>query len=139
NSWTQRANIPVRREGAVAFTIGTKAYIGTGMDTVALRDFWEWNQPTNTWTQKQNFLSTARTEACGFSIGTKGYIGTGNDGQNKYDFYEYDPGSNAWTQKADFTQPGRNSCIGFSLNGKGYMGSRYKSGVVYQTLYEYDP
>jgi|ERR1051325_240982 hypothetical protein len=139
NSWTQKANIPVRRQGAVSFVIGTNAYVGTGDDTTKLRDFWKWDQTTNTWTQKQNFLSTARTEACGFSIGAKGYIGTGNDGSNKYDFYEYDTTTNAWTQKADFSQPGRNSCIGFSFGGKGYMGSGYKSGTVFTNIYEYDP
>ena len=139
NSWTQKANIPLKREGAVAFTIGTKAYIGTGQDSVKLRDFWMWNQTNNTWTQKQNFLSTARSEAAGFSIGAKGYIGTGNDGTNRYDFYEYDTLTNVWTQKADFTQPGRNSCIGFSFNGMGYMGSGYKSGTVYTQIYQYSP
>lgn len=139
NSWTQRANIPVRRQGAVAFTIGTKGYIGTGQDTTNLRDFWEWDQPTNVWTQKQNFLSTARTEASGFSAGGKGYIGMGNDNANKYDLYEYNPSTNAWTLKAYHPLTGRNGCIGFAINGMGYIASGYASGNVYKQIYEYNP
>jgi len=53
---------------AVGFSIGAKGYIGTGQDSTNnyKQDFWEWNQPTNGWTQKLNFGGTGRSVAVVF-------------------------------------------------------------------------
>ncbi len=87
NSWTQKASLPITpsRYGAVGFSIGTKGYIGIGGKSgfnsdPYYKDFWEWDQATNIWTQKADFPGNARVAAVGFSIGNKGYIGTGYDG-----------------------------------------------------------
>jgi hypothetical protein len=45
-----------------------------------MKDFWEYDPATNTWTQKADFGGTARYSAVGFSIADKGYLGTGTDG-----------------------------------------------------------
>ena len=46
----------VARSGAVAFTIGDKAYVGTGYDgTYWLKDFWEYDPLLNNWTRKADF------------------------------------------------------------------------------------
>lgn len=112
------------RTDAVAFSIGTKGYVGTGHDgTSNKKDFWEFDPATNTWTQKADFGGTARTSAVGFSINTKGYIGTGLDGAYKSDFWEYDPSTNAWTQKAGLPASGRVDAVGFSIGGNGYIGT----------------
>lgn len=85
------------REGAVGFSIGNKGYIGTGGDGINYsKEFWEWDQTTNAWTQKANFEGNAREGALGFSIGNKGYIGIGlgsNSGTlySLNDFWEYNP------------------------------------------------
>src|SRR5947207_1360240 len=105
NIWTQKANFGgAARYWAVGFSIGTKGYIGTGLDnTVYKKDFWEWDQATNTWTQKADFGGTARPQAVAFSIGTKGYVGTGADALgNVKDFWEWNQTTNTWTKKADF-------------------------------------
>jgi hypothetical protein len=128
-TWTQKANIGgTARSGAVGFSIGNKAYIGTGdMGSTgsAMRDFWEWDQSTNVWTQKSDFGGSVRSYAVGFSIGTKGYIGTGQDNYPNpmVDFLEYDPSSNTWIQKADFGGTPRGSAVGFSIGTKGYIGT----------------
>src|SRR5438876_119434 len=80
NTWSQKTNFGgIARDGSVGFSIGTKGYIGIGNyyngTFVRCIDFWEYDQGSNTWTQKANFGGTARLEATGFSIGTKGYIG----------------------------------------------------------------
>src|ERR1700733_701431 len=90
NIWIQKQNLTgMARNGAVAFSIGTKGYVGTGDDgstSAASKDFWEWDQATNTWSQKANAGSGIRHGAVGFSIGTKGYIGVGDSaGVNKKD------------------------------------------------------
>jgi hypothetical protein len=42
----------------------------------------------DSWTQKDDFGGTVRSNAVGFSIGGKGYIGTGSDGSFCKDFWE---------------------------------------------------
>ncbi|HEY4798556.1 MAG TPA: hypothetical protein VII99_05705, partial [Bacteroidia bacterium] len=40
-TWTQRANFGgTKRSRAVSFSIGTKGYIGTGVDPIYKKDFW---------------------------------------------------------------------------------------------------
>ena len=50
------------RYGAVGFSIGSKGFIGTGVDFFGnyYNDFWEYNPATNTWTQKANFGGISR-------------------------------------------------------------------------------
>src|SRR5258708_33661912 len=105
-TWIQKANFGgTARNSAVSFSIGTKGYIGTGYTGFSgtgtnKKDFWEWDQATNTWTQKADFGGGFREAAVGFSIGTKGYIGTGgNFGTYNNDFWEWDQATNVWTKK----------------------------------------
>ncbi|TAL57846.1 MAG: T9SS type A sorting domain-containing protein [Bacteroidetes bacterium] len=90
-----------------------------------LKDFWEWNQASNTWTQKTNFGGVARHLAVGFSIGNKGYIGTGDSGPgcddaNKVensDFWEYTPDSTGCAATAIISSdpsPSTTLCVGQS-------------------------
>ena len=148
NAWTQKADFSsTARNGAVAFSIGTKGYIGTGYDGIAptgyTKDFWQYDPGNNTWTQKADFGGTKRSNAMGFSIGSKGYIGTGYDGnpfnQVTKDFWEYDPGTNIWTQKADFGGTARYSLVGFSIGTKGYAGTGQDGSASKKDFWEYDP
>ena len=143
NNWVQKTNFGgTGRAFAVAFSIGSKGYIGTGYDeTLTFRkDFWEFNPATNAWTQKADFGGTARYSAVGFSIGSKGYIGTGRDGVGlRKDFWEYDPTGNNWVQKADFGGAGRSEAVGFSIASKGYIGTGTTPGTGEKAFWEYDP
>src|SRR5438876_9135229 len=79
NIWIQKASFGgIARMGAVAFSIGTKGYIGTGGDFYGIyyTDFWEYDPSTDAWTQKADFPGTARYRAIGFSTDSNGYIGT---------------------------------------------------------------
>ena len=138
--WTYKTAISVTRGGAVAFSIGTKGYIGTG---AYLTDFWEWDQPTNVWTQKTDFAGAGRTGAVGFSIGSMGYIGTGfsSSGGNVYnnDLWEYDPAANTWKKKQDIPAAGRDYAVGFSIGTKGFIGTGAdKDGKPLSDFWEYD-
>lgn len=145
--WTQKANFSgTQRLSAVGFSIGTKGYIGTGMDNTYgnTKDFWEYNPYNNTWTQKANFGGVARCRAVGFSIGSKGYIGTGSYYSGGYnycnDFWEYDPATNMWTQKANFGGTARWGAVGFSIGTKGYIGTgEIQGGAKSDDFWEYDP
>ncbi len=140
NVWMQKADQLGIRYGAVAFSIGSKGYVGTGRDAARKKDFWEYDPATNVWTQKADFGGTARYYAAGFSINGKGYIGTGRDvSGKKNDFWEYDPSTNTWTQKANFGGTARDYAVGFSIGSKGYIGTGSNGTVSYKDFWEYDP
>jgi photosystem II stability/assembly factor-like uncharacterized protein len=151
NTWSQKANVAgSTRQGAIAFSIGSKGYVGTGAAVIGrdvntnlvysnLKDFWEYDPATNTWTQKADFGGTARNSAVGFSIGSKGYVGTGSDGVSRKDFWEYDPSANSWLQKADFGGTSRYSAVGFNIGSIGYIGTGFATDGIKKDFWEYDP
>lgn len=125
SQWVQKASIPTPgRFAGIGFSIGTKGYVGTGVNSAAnyLNDLWEWDPTTNTWTQKAALPTTQRAYAVGFSIGNKGYIATGFYTTAFNDLWEYDQPSNSWTQKANFPGGPMSGAEGFSIGTKGYVG-----------------
>lgn len=119
--------------------------MGTGQvnDAQSFKDFWEYVQATNVWTQKADFGGTARFEAAGFSIGNKGYVGTGRDLMNNAykDFWEYNPATNSWTQKAPFGGAARHAATGISIGNRGYIGtggSYFQANASYKDFWKYD-
>ena len=146
NAWVQKASFSLSTGNTVAFSIGNKGYIGTGIiNGNPVNDFWEYDPSTNVWTQKASFGGAGRGDAVGFSIGNKGYIGTGSSTVEYKDFWQYDPSLNQWTQKADFGGLARHNAVGFSIGGKGYIGTGTKFNNVqfqvlpYNDFWEYDP
>ena len=75
------------RNAAVAAALGSKIYVGTGLDGANKKDWWEYDPSTDLWTQKTDFGGTARFVAVAASLGSKIYVGTGNDGANKKDWW----------------------------------------------------
>jgi len=149
-TWTQKANLPgLGKNCPAGFSIGTKAYIGTGQElfTGLTNDFWEYDSELDTWTQKANVPGPKRWAACGFSIGNKGYCGLGISNDSIYaclnDFYEYDPNTDTWTQLADFPGGTRALPVTFTIGQKGYVATGLMSftyPMPYAAdLWEYDP
>jgi N-acetylneuraminic acid mutarotase len=129
------------RSDAVVFTIGNKAYVGTGYNgSDRLNDFWEYDPQLNNWTRKADFPGVARTGAVAFATNTKGYVGTGYDGNgNKLkDFWAYDPNTDKWDSISSFMGSARYGAVAFSINNKGYVGTGY-DGNYLKDLWEYDP
>jgi len=145
-SWTQKADFSdIGRYSVFAFSIGSKAYVGTGSHLVNpyifyRSDFWEYDSNTDTWTQKADFPGGVREAAVSFTIGSKGYVGTGSqDSNNKNDFWEYDPNSDTWTQKGDFPGGERVGSVGFSIGLKGYLGTGFNNNEDKNDFWEYEP
>ena len=124
NNWTQKASLPTTpgRGSAVGFSIGTKGYVGLGIQgsirwgiaAEYFSDFWEWDQATDVWTRKADFAGNQRAGAVGFSIGNKGYIGTGSNGTSfSNEFWEWDQATDIWTKKADFGRRSTSLCCRF--------------------------
>jgi N-acetylneuraminic acid mutarotase len=114
-------------------SINNKGYVGTGYDSKYLKDFWQYDPDTDTWTQKTSIGGSKREDAACFVINGKGYLVTGYDNGYQDDLWEYNPASDAWTEKREITNIsdesyddnyttiiGRNK-VGFSINGKGYL------------------
>lgn len=151
--WTPKASFEGGgRYGATGLSIGSKGYIGLGVDASGYHtDFWEYDTAANAWSQKADFEGGVRMSATGFSIGTKGYVGTGSytPGDVNWvwynDLWEYDPATNDWTQKASFNALGRNGAVSFVIGGKAYLGTgqyrqdRYHSSIYLADFWEYDP
>ena len=99
--------------------------------------------PGGTWTAKNVFGGTARSDAVGFSIGTKGYIGTGWDGTVYYkDFWQYDSVAGTWSQMADFggtVADPRKAAVGFAIGTKGYIGTGKTTTGYQDDFWEYNP
>jgi N-acetylneuraminic acid mutarotase len=113
DTWTQKADFGGGFTNAAAgFSIGNKGYVGTGSHITytdgnvvqtGIKEFWQYDPATDTWTQKADFGGSERELAKGFSIGNKGYIGWGqNTGYSSLkEFWEYNPATDTWTRKAD--------------------------------------
>lgn len=85
DKWNQKSSLPVtgNRSFPVAFSIGSKGYIGLGqrasyqIPVELYNDFWEYDQVTDTWSRKADFPGLGRIAAASFSVGNRGYISTG--------------------------------------------------------------
>ncbi len=78
-TWTAIADFPGNgRVYPVAFSIGSKGYVGTGYDgTTYYNDFWQYDTLTNTWEQQADYSASRVFGATGFGIGGKGYTTQG--------------------------------------------------------------
>ncbi len=135
----------VDRRNAVGFSIGQRAYIGTGYSvvgstTVPRKDFWEYDPANDVWTQKADFPGVARYNAVGFSITTKGYVGLGLSATGvRKDFYQYDPANNTWLQRLDYPGPAREQAFGFAIGSKGFVGGGFANGQGdFKDFFEFD-
>jgi N-acetylneuraminic acid mutarotase len=148
--WTRKADVDnIGRAEAIAFSIGNKGYIGTGMTSSGsfrtLKDFWQYDPNQDVWTQKADVGGDPRRRAVGFSVGGKGYVGTGLagtliSGTATDDFWQYTPGTNTWEEKASVPGGGRFGAVGFGIASKGYIGTGSPEDFVYlKDFYAYHP
>lgn len=130
----------LERSSAISFTIGGKAYAGTGKSsTPFLDDMWQYDPIADTWTQKANFGGSARRQAVAFAIDFLGFVGTGEDATGlKKDFWKYNPTTNLWTPIAPFQGTPRKQAIGTSMGSKGYVGTG-NDGAFTNDVWEYSP
>lgn len=101
--------------GGVAFSINGKGYLGVGWvheKSSDVRDFYEYDPLSDTWTRKADFPGSLRDNASSFSLPNgKGYLCLGlSKPQMQYltDMWEYDPVADTWTKTEDY--PGLPRC-----------------------------
>ncbi len=149
NTWAQKVDMgplnPIGhvRRSAAGFAIGSRGYIGTGLDSnnVVHRDFWEYNPSANAWTQKNDFGGTGRFNAISFATASKGYVGMGYDaGVGEKHFWEYNPTGDVWTRILDFPGNRRSQGVGFAVGENLYVGTGFYAGEgFYKDFYRFAP
>jgi N-acetylneuraminic acid mutarotase len=149
-NWTQVADfLGAGRGSAVAFTVGTTGYVGSGYDgNKPLNDFYSYNPGSNSWTAVASLANGAtaypRYDAVAFGIGNYGYVTTGYDGSYWLnDLWQYDPANNVWNRKVNLPGNKRADAVAFVYKNKGYVvtgsnGSSSSTGAVYD-FWMYDP
>ncbi len=139
------------REGAVAFVINGKAYIGSGRsldangNQVLYSDFYEYSpslERGQRWKKIASLPGSGRSEAAAFVVNNRGYVGTGFAVKGDLsDFWSYNPQSNQWAPVDSLPYDPRRGAISFSINGKGYIGTGFKSenSTYLSDLWSFDP
>ncbi len=127
NEWTQLNDFKGSgRDGATAFSIGGKGYLGLGEKNLNyFTDFWEYDPVSDDWIEKTSYKGIAKSIATVFMINEKAYVGVGqSENGNSYDFWEYDPISNDWTEKASYPVENPKPHSFFVIGTKGYAVSK---------------
>ncbi len=126
-SWLQKADMPFKRNMAVAFTANNKQYVagGIGPSGNSYVDLWEYDKTLDAWSQKADLPGSDKgcRNGIAFSYNGKAYVGLGlgASGAYKSELWEYDPAGDAWTQKASLPAQGREGSACFVINNKAYI------------------
>jgi N-acetylneuraminic acid mutarotase len=151
DTWAQKADLPgAARRDAIAFSVNGKGYVGTGIDSASalvgnkLKDIWEYDPTTNSWSQKADFPGSGANGiyfATAFTADNKGYICGGKCGPNLYSnqLWEYKPSSDQWIQRASFPGGVRYQLSSFSIGNQGYVGLGANQDVYKKDFYRYNP
>jgi hypothetical protein len=91
NSWSQGAQMPVRRQGAAAAAYNGKIYIFGGGETTSSNLVYEYDPVANSYTPKAS-MPTAQSQIGAATIGNRIYV----VGGYQYIHYVYDPVADTW-------------------------------------------
>lgn len=145
-SWLHKNNFSGQaRYKSAGFAINGKGYIVGGRIATSpltyVKDVWEYDPASDSWTQKNNFLYPVVQPAV-FSINGKGYLVGGQNSSITYvnTTSEYNSATDTWTAKANFPESGVGGTFQFVINGKAYVGTGARlSANTSNTVYEFDP
>lgn len=73
------------RSNAVAFALGGKGYITTGINGSYVSTTWEYDPTTDLWTLKTSFEGTAREGAVGFTSKGRAFVAIGRSASYRFD------------------------------------------------------
>jgi N-acetylneuraminic acid mutarotase len=128
------------RNGAIAFSVNGKGYVGLGADDNDYKaDLYQYNPTSRTWKKLADFPGGARRNAIAFTINNKAYVGTGYNGNYLQDMWAYDDAADNWQPVRDFGGSKREGATAFVVGSKAYVGFGSNNGTPQRNLYEYDP
>jgi N-acetylneuraminic acid mutarotase len=154
NSWTKISSLGVKRSGAFAFVIGSKAFVGGGINNGSYEvQFYEFEPARATWVEKRDLnrsddddndddnddYNLTRAYAASFVIGNYAYITGGTNGGSLLDAWKYDLDNDNWIQVDDFEGSARQYAVGFTLGAKGYVATGGYGSTRYDDNWSFDP
>lgn len=143
-TWTAKTSMSIGRSTHTGFSLNGKGYVCAGMSSsnTDLKDLWQYDPGSNSWSQKADLPGDARRELSSFTIDSFAYVGHGrnvNTTEIFFSFYRYNPRTNAWSSIADCPVQ-RFTSTGFSIDSVGYITCGILPGVArYKDLYAYNP
>lgn len=142
-SWVPVADFPaVKRDDGVSFTIGNKAYCGTGMTPwySVLNDFYSFDLQTEQWSTETSLPSgEERQYATGISNDSIGYIFGGTNGAQHFnDLWSFDPKTGNWQELTPMPDSGRSGSCGFYIKDSLYIiGGKTKTSDALADVWAY--
>jgi N-acetylneuraminic acid mutarotase len=132
------------KRGSVSFTIGSDAFIVSGMGNSFVPDkqVWKYNATTDKWTKMNEFSGLAFIEGTAFSIGLKGYVCMGSQNNSAgaiKDLWEYDPLQDKWIKKSEFPGSPRSGLVSAVAREKAYIFGGSSAEGLQKDIWEYDP
>lgn len=110
-------------------------------DIKYLKDMYEYDPTSNTWTKKADFPGQPRAYASAMPLYTSVAIGLGTGDSVPSvmydDFYLFDPSGNSWVRTTDFPASKRFGASSFSLGFLGYIAGGF-DGLPRKDFYEYN-
>jgi len=143
-TWTAKASLTFKIMTHTGFSLAGKGYVCGGIDGFGtdLKELWQYDPGSNSWSQKADLPGDARRELSSFTIDSFAYVGHGrnvNSTEIFFSFYRYNPRTNAWSAIADCPVQ-RYTSTGFSIDSVGYVTCGILPGVArYKDLYAYNP
>jgi hypothetical protein len=141
DQWIPRAVFPggVRYQMS-AFVVGSKAYVGMGIDqNIFKKDIYCYNPGSNQWTPIAPFPAYERGAASTFTLEDRGFVCLGNNGGLLGDLIEYNPKTDSWTLRAAYGGSERKSAIAFTIGEKAFVGTGKGYSGKKASFYEYAP
>lgn len=132
------------RQGAVAFTLGRKVYVGLGQgieeeNNRFYKDFWVYDDEQSTWDSLKLEFPAGLVNASAFSVGGKGYIVAGRQENGSYSdaIYWLDP-EFGWVGKISDLPPREGATV-FEADGKIYLCFGRKESTYCEDVYSFVP
>lgn len=145
--WLQVPDFPgTARDDAAAFSIGTHAYFGTGMETGwgLTSDWWMLDIVGNPqWYPVPDLPAEPRQYCVGFNFpsGDHGYLFGGLSASGPLDeLWSFSEATNSWVQLASMPAAGRYASTAFTIGNKAYVvGGLITGGTATNECWSYDP
>lgn len=138
--------MPSARACAACYSLNGKGYVfgGRNQNNKYLKDIWEYDPQTDSWTQITTFPGKGRVNAVMVSDGKDLYVGLGFAGRVYVDscylrdFWRYSPASGKWKRLADFESTNTVKGTPYVVDNKIYVlystGRGASNDVVYYDI-----
>ncbi len=139
DAWAERTALGSARYSMAASTIGAKGYVYGGYNGSAyIRECDEFNAAGNSWADKANMPTPARSELAGATIGLSGFVFGGWDGSTLYaDTDRYSQTANVWSSKSDMLLDARQRLMATRVGESIYVLGGVRPGTPYGDMDKY--